>query len=578
MRRYPGLRLRGAVYYLRVRVPADLLAVYAPKTQIWRSLRTKSHKEAVQQWRIDYPKLDREFADHRARLKAEQSRKSGAVLERSFSDTEIERLAEIFYYIQLSGDDDFRECGSGEDGFVGGIARQLQEAGVAFETPWSPEDLIGESGLSERDFHKSEEAVELVLPAAREWLARGNTKPMAFEIDSFLEAHDVQVRRDSKQYRKASLAILKAYVRALEAKKARNAGQVVETPTVAPLAIGGPTLTQAFDRWRAEHQSSPQKTIDEFQAQLNRFISLHGDLPLDRITKTHVREFKDALLRYPAKLSNAERKLPVAEVLKRYEGHEVARLSPRTINEKCLAAIKAILGHAVQDGLIENNPAAGISAKEDKQAVVSRLPYSNDDIRLIMAWPIFTENHRPKGGGGEAAKWLPLMAMFSGARLEELAALTREDFGIEEGVRFMRLTGRVKNAASRRKIPVHSKLVELGLLKYVEAAKAGPIFPLLDGESEKVSHGWSKWWGRYARANGITDDRKVFHSFRHTAKRRMRDACADKTLRDAVMGHTAKDEAERYGLDEEGLGIALGPLAQAIEAISYPVFSQEPSG
>jgi integrase len=68
----------------------------------------------------------------------------------------------------------------------------------------------------------------------------------------------------------------------------------------------------------------------------------------------------------------------------------------------------------------------------------------------------------------------------------------------------------------------------------------------------------------------MTDKRKVFHSFRHTVKKKMRDAGVDKTLRDAVMGHTAEDEAERYGRDEDGQGFSLVPLSQAIEAISFP--------
>ncbi|MGA7326889.1 MAG: hypothetical protein WBX25_20965 [Rhodomicrobium sp.] len=41
-------------------------------------------------------------------------------------------------------------------------------------------------------------------------------------------------------------------------------------------------------------------------------------------------------------------------------------------------------------------------------------------MNLIFSFPIFTKGERPKGGGGEAAKWLPLLAAFTGARLEEL--------------------------------------------------------------------------------------------------------------------------------------------------------------
>jgi integrase len=559
VRKYPGLMQRGTVYYIRVFVPADLLEVYAPKKEIWRSLRTKSHSEAVQLWRIEGLKFDQEFGRKRSE-RFEQPKTS-------LSDTELERLKALYIHEMLASDDSFREEGSGDGPLIEGLAKQLDDADVEFVSPWSAEDIQASFGMSERDFQKAKETVEGLLPTARHALARGNTKLFDWECNEFLKAQGYHLTQGSREFRRASVVLLEATVEALEAQEARLQGKIVKTPDAPPAGLA---LSQAFERWRIEHQG-PQKTANEFLAQIRRFISLHGDLPIDRITKAHVREFKDAMLNWPANLSNAERRRPVPEVLKAYEGLEVPRLSPKTINEKCLAPLKAVLAHCENDGLIESNPAVGIRAKEPKLAEISRLPYSDEDLRTILAFPIFTENARPEGGGGEAAKWLPLLAMFSGSRLEEIAALHREDFGVEDGVQFMRLTRRVKNAASRRKIPIHSQLIGLGFLMYVEGIEAGPIFPLLDGQSEKVSHGWSKWWSRYARANGMTDKRKVFHSFRHTVKKKMRDAGVDKTLRDSVMGHTAEDEAEKYGRDEDGLGFALVPLSQALEAVRYPV-------
>ena len=95
------------------------------------------------------------------------------------------------------------------------------------------------------------------------------------------------------------------------------------------------------------------------------------------------------------------------------------------------------------------------------------------------------------------------------------------------------------------------------------------IFPMLRSQREKLSAAWSQWWGRYSREHGITDSRKVFHSFRHTVKRKLRDARVDKSLRDALMGHKADDVAEGYGLDHEGLRVPLPVLAKAVEQIAY---------
>jgi integrase len=95
------------------------------------------------------------------------------------------------------------------------------------------------------------------------------------------------------------------------------------------------------------------------------------------------------------------------------------------------------------------------------------------------------------------------------------------------------------------------------------------LFPELREYRGKYSHGWSKWWGRYRKVHGLDDSRKVFHSFRHTVKRKLRNAGVEKTLRDAIMGHDAEDEAERYGVDEEGTNVEIIVLKEAVEKISY---------
>ncbi len=46
MAKYPGLMRRGTRWYLRVKVPADLVEE-VDRREIWRSLETGSHRKAV---------------------------------------------------------------------------------------------------------------------------------------------------------------------------------------------------------------------------------------------------------------------------------------------------------------------------------------------------------------------------------------------------------------------------------------------------------------------------------------------------------------------------------------------------
>ena len=67
-----------------------------------------------------------------------------------------------------------------------------------------------------------------------------------------------------------------------------------------------------------------------------------------------------------------------------------------------------------------------------------------------------------------------------------------------------RASKRVKNKASRRKLPLHPELVKCGLLAYVEERQGSgdvQLFPDLRASvSDQVTGNWSKWWGRTASA------------------------------------------------------------------------------
>jgi hypothetical protein len=127
---------------------------------------------------------------------------------------------------------------------------------------------------------------------------------------------------------------------------------------------------------------------------------------------------------------------------------------------------------------------------------------------------------------------------------------------------------RVKNKSSRRKLPLHPELLRCGILAYVDERRRegdARLFPQLrPSVSGQVTGNWSKWWGRYTDGLGITDPRKVFHSFRHTFKRACRAARIEEELHDALTGHTSASVGRSYGS-----GVPLDVLAEAIAKVSY---------
>lgn len=117
------------------------------------------------------------------------------------------------------------------------------------------------------------------------------------------------------------------------------------------------------------------------------------------------------------------------------------------------------------------NPFQGIKLSVDDREAEGRGIFEASDLKAIFSTPVYTNGSRPTGGGGEAAAWLPLIALFTGARQSELAQLRIEDLkqDSQSGLWFFDIGtegGRsIKTASSRRKVPVHPHLVSVGLAR-----------------------------------------------------------------------------------------------------------------
>ena len=95
-------------------------------------------------------------------------------------------------------------------------------------------------------------------------------------------------------------------------------------------------------------------------------------------------------------------------------------------------------------------------------------------------------------------------------------------------------------------------------------SRGGLLFPDLKQDVHGTLTGnFSKWWGHHARARGVTDRRKVFHSFRHGFKEACRAAQVGEEVHDALTGHSGGGVGRKYGC------MPLSVKANAIRELSY---------
>lgn len=265
-------------------------------------------------------------------------------------------------------------------------------------------------------------------------------------------------------------------------------------------------------------------------------------------------------------------------------------MSPANAKVK-LSRLRTLLSYATDRDIIAANPAVGVRIEYRQRAADKRQGFTREQLKLLFRGPVHNEGARPSGGGGEAAYWLPLLALYSGARQTELGQLHPDDVyqeiyegadDVEQSAWVMRFADnperkqKVKTEGSERRIPIHPDLINLGFLEVAAEAKAKKrdrifheINPTIDGE---LMGNWSKWFSRYRRSLGVIGQNTPFHSFRHTFKHHARESLIDKAVNDAITGHKSGDVADAYGF----LNYPLRPLVEGMARYRIPSFTLPP--
>ena len=297
------------------------------------------------------------------------------------------------------------------------------------------------------------------------------------------------------------------------------------TGSVQPVAT--PLEPTLVSKWAKERAVSA-KGVDKHPSVCRWFVERGGPTSVEAIKRSHVLAFKDRLIE---------------------EG--VAAVS---VNAK-LSCLRTMLGFAVENGYLDSNPATGVRVQDKDKDQRKRKEFSLAALQAIFSSPVYSEGARPTQGRGEAAYWIPLIALFTGARLEEIAQLRPKDIRLEtyadgdgdqQSAWVIEISASdetsIKNASSERLVPVHPELERIGLISFTQAAQALDRSRLFDGlrpdKYGRLGSKWGEWWSRYRREIcGVTDRRMVFHSFRHTFKQHARHVGVVEGVQRQIMGH-----------------------------------------
>jgi integrase len=200
---------------------------------------------------------------------------------------------------------------------------------------------------------------------------------------------------------------------------------------------------------------------------------------------------------------------------------------------------------------IDANPFEGFGQAGD--SATKRRPFNTNELRALLGH----KSYASREFFSAYSFWLIPLAIFTGARLGELAQLDLKDFIVVEGIACIDINDaealdidmaegsrkkRVKTKNAKRLVPIHSELIRLGLLRYVESKLLEgqiQLFPELsrtrrDGPGQPASN----WFQRFRASVGIiTKQETVFHSFRHGFITSLLDSGIPPHMVAPIVGH-----------------------------------------
>lgn len=529
------LFLRGGVYYFKRKLPTDVARASGMKAQTWKSLETRELGEAVEKLGDCIAEFDAIVV---AARKSVHSGKRPPLAVQSEDTTKYLQeehipalLARYEYFLLSTDDDERREIGEVKDA---NLKQQRLDEWLALL-----EDGIAQfEELRKFDVYEEHKSVAAQLLKDERLIAPPGSEPAKLLLKELFEK-DLELLHVQRN-------------RLLEKDKKR----IVQTPPSVPMAPRAMLTLRSLHKVWSTTQSN-LRTVETYLAYVDLFEALHGALPVASIQHRHVEAYRDELAAGGRVRATVQNHLSGIATLVRY-GVRTRRIS------------------------VAENVFAGVPLNEvpESDSVLDRRAYEIDELRTLFSSRVYTEGYRPKGQSKEAAYWLPLIGLFAGPRLEEVAQLVLRDIQRINGAWVIRIADldknqRLKTSSSFRFVPVHQELIRCGLLAYAATLKAAGetrLFPSLrnDNKYQRFGTSFGSWFGRYLTSIGLADPRLDYHAFRFNFKQRCSQSGVRDEVRDALSGHWLhQNPASRGYMRAQNRQYPLTELVDGMNLLTY---------
>lgn len=293
---------------------------------------------------------------------------------------------------------------------------------------------------------------------------------------------------------------------------------------------------------REKEHDNAKRTIYEKGLLFDEFKGLFGDLELNLFDKPTLVQWKNHEMNKGAGASRINKRLGYLNDFFKWSignGHSQHQQSP------------------IEGLLISSKGKLKKKAEHWKS-------FTEDDLKAIYGTGYIESMVKPDH------YWIPLIALYTGARLNEIAGLPVEAVHVIDGVFAMEITD-TKTSKVGRVVPVHQTLIDMGFMDYVEHVRgvgAERLFPyLVDGNNGYGKNAARQFANRLDKL-GITDKHKVFHSTRSTFITRLHTADANPAHAMQITGHEGV-QVQNIHFQTYTHGMGLAQLRDTLNRVRY---------
>lgn len=538
---------RGSTYYLRVRIPQDLMEFYNFRKEITKSLKTGDPKSARSLSVQEHAKIMREF--DKKRLEQNPPPANDEDMLSKYSDAQL--LIPVFEWLaEQEKINDQHFLASEQEAF--GEEHDLKVIDLESERGFYEDSLRGKT---EEDYGAS--------LAVRE-----------------LKKQNITFDKKSKAFRRISTLFSEALIenteKSIRRLKRENVPEYIN-PRFKNLDAQQSNKTITFGELIDEYVKENEENWTGSRTKKSRYFVFEvckevipENTSITDVDRKACRKIQKTLVNLPTNMrkSYPKEKYTFKEAYKQAEKDGKEKISANTANGY-ITTLASLMKYASDEDYIAKSPAKGLLVKDDTPDKDKRYPFTQTQLQQIFSAPLYTgckdlKRDQNKPGNlipRDTAKfWAPLLSLWTGMRMGECLQLEYGDIGKENDIHVIYIREseetkeaegkkafekRVKNRFSIRYIPIHPELKKLGFLEFVkslEPKKETRLFPEITGYDGNLTHAFSKWFGGTFLKHNIEGRilrKTVFHSFRHNYRDAMRRADIREEISCALGGWSA---------------------------------------